>query len=80
MQPVIKADSETLSRAEWRQNMIDWNEILEQLADMRRYFVSCKSNARKDTAAYRKFTEYIVTLNTAMELIRTMVETEDDGK
>ena len=60
--------------------MIDWSEILSQLNEMCRYFVFCRGNAGKGTAADRKFAGYIQTLDTVMQSIREMLEEDNDGR
>ena len=60
--------------------MTDWDKVINDLAEMREYFVGCYNNAGKDSAARDKFAGYVSTLIDAIVIIKEATKAEDDGK
>ena len=59
--------------------MVDWDEILKHIAEMRHYFSECAKNADPKSEAHRKFVGYVCTLVNISELIREWVQEEQEA-
>lgn len=60
--------------------MVDLDDMLMSLSDMRDYFETCAANAREGGRMQKTYKRYITTLCDVMEIVRTKRDEEDDGK